>query len=99
MSALSLSRTPDLLRSTPSWRFMPKWGQSASAGEIRKEEARRLVWSTVIMLGCGANARRATELFQLDLHVSKPENFAVLFPGEDDYSSLADIDRMFSGKE
>ncbi|KAG8862085.1 hypothetical protein FRB96_002115 [Tulasnella sp. 330] len=97
--ALSFSRTPDLLRSTPSWRFMPKWGQNGSVGEIEKEEARRLVWSTVIILGSDANARRAAGFPRLDLHISKPENFAILFPGEDDYSSLPDVDRVYSGKE
>ncbi|KAG8852249.1 hypothetical protein FRB96_008895 [Tulasnella sp. 330] len=71
---LSLSRTPELLRSTPSWGFMPRWAQNAKVEEIKKEEARRLVWSSVVMLGSNANARRAAGFPQLELHIGKPEN-------------------------
>ncbi|KAG8852253.1 hypothetical protein FRB96_008899 [Tulasnella sp. 330] len=97
--SLSLSETPELLRSTPSWSLIPGWAQDARAGEIKKEVARRLVWNSVIMLGCDASARRAAGLPQLDLYISKPENLAILFPGEDNYSSLQNVDEGHSGKE
>ncbi|KAG8875594.1 hypothetical protein FRB98_007719 [Tulasnella sp. 332] len=84
---LSLSSTPEMMVSTPSWKFTPKWAKDGTQGVIQREEARRLVWNSVIMVGCHANARRAVGLSQLDLHINKPENFAVLFPGEDVCSS------------
>ncbi|KAG8854816.1 hypothetical protein FRB96_007345 [Tulasnella sp. 330] len=70
----SLASTPEVLRSTPSWTFLPRWAPNASLAEIRREEARRLVWSTIIMLGCDAFARQAAGIPQLDLHISRPEN-------------------------
>ncbi|KAG9006032.1 hypothetical protein FRB93_009133 [Tulasnella sp. JGI-2019a] len=97
--ALSFVRSLDLLRPTPSWTFMPRWASNATQGEIRKEEARRLVWSTLVMLGSDAAARQAGAVPQLDLHVTKLENFALLFPGEDNYTSLPDVDTKYSGKE
>ncbi|KAG8880804.1 hypothetical protein FRB98_004740 [Tulasnella sp. 332] len=71
---LSLSTTPELLRSTPAWRLTPRWVPDASDWEIKKEEARRLVWGSLMLLGCHANARRAAGLSQLDLYISRPEN-------------------------
>ncbi|KAG8869351.1 hypothetical protein FRB97_001322, partial [Tulasnella sp. 331] len=96
---LSLATTPEALRSTPEWTYLPRWAPNSSRAEIRREEARRLVWNTVVMLGTDACARQAGGILQSDLHISKPENFAVLFPGEDDYSSSPTIDSMYSGKE
>ncbi|KAG8880805.1 hypothetical protein FRB98_004741 [Tulasnella sp. 332] len=76
--ALSLLTTPELLRSTPAWKLTPRWTLNASLGEIQKEEARRLVWSTVLMLGCNANARLTVGLPQQDLYISRPENVSFL---------------------
>ncbi|KAG8993319.1 hypothetical protein FRB94_001764 [Tulasnella sp. JGI-2019a] len=97
--ALSFARSPEVARSTPTWTDMPRWAPDATWAEIRKEEARRLVWSAVIMLGCDAAARQAGGLPQLDLHISNPENFALLYAGEENYSSLPGVDKMYSGKE
>ncbi|KAG8871304.1 hypothetical protein FRB97_008817, partial [Tulasnella sp. 331] len=95
--ALALSETPELPRSI--WLYVPRWAPNGSLTEIRKEEARRLVWTSVIMLGCDAIGRRAAGLPQINLYATKPENFRLLFPGEDDYSSLPDVDAVHSGKE
>ncbi|KAG9021992.1 hypothetical protein FRB95_001011 [Tulasnella sp. JGI-2019a] len=78
---------------------MPRWASNATPAEIRKEEALRLVWSTLVMLGSDAAARQAGAVVQLDLHVTKLENFALLFPGEDNYTSLPDVNTKYSGKE
>ncbi|KAG8853246.1 hypothetical protein FRB96_008330 [Tulasnella sp. 330] len=97
--ALSLATSPEAARSTPTWTGMPRWAPDASWGEIKKEEARRLVWCSVIMLGCDAAVRQASGRPQLDLFVSKPENYALLYSGEDNYSSLPGVDMTYSGKE
>ncbi|KAG8915345.1 hypothetical protein FRC01_003695, partial [Tulasnella sp. 417] len=36
---------------------------------------------------------------QLDLHLAKPENYALLYPGETLYAARPDIDAAFSAKE
>ncbi|KAG8985545.1 hypothetical protein FRB93_005781 [Tulasnella sp. JGI-2019a] len=97
--ALSLVNSPEALRCTPTWASMPRWVPNATSTEIRKEEGRRLVWNALIILGSEAAARQAGGIPQLDLYVTKPENLAILFPGEDDYASLPDVDAKYSGKE
>ncbi|KAG9027376.1 hypothetical protein FRB95_007808 [Tulasnella sp. JGI-2019a] len=97
--ALSLVKSPETLRCTPTWASMPRWAPNATSTEIRKEEGRRLVWNAIILLGSEAAARQAGGIPQLDLYVTKPENLALLFPGEDDYASLPDVDTKYSGKE
>ncbi|KAG8999349.1 hypothetical protein FRB94_006212 [Tulasnella sp. JGI-2019a] len=96
---LSLARNPDVLRCTPTWGSIPRWAPNATWAEIRKEEGRRLVWSALVMLGQDAAVRQASGMPQLDLYVSKPENIALLFSGEDNYTSLPDVDTTYSGKE
>lgn len=76
--ALSLASSPEVLRSTPAWGAMPRWAPNATWAEIRREEARRLVWSAVVMLGSDANTRQAGGISQLDLHVTKAENVSVV---------------------
>ncbi|KAG8995034.1 hypothetical protein FRB93_001224 [Tulasnella sp. JGI-2019a] len=97
--SLSLSRSPDVLRFTPLWDAMPRWVPNATWAEIRKEEGRRLVWSSLGMLGMDTAARQASAMPQQDLHVTKQENFALLFPGEEDHTSLPNEDTAHSGKE
>ncbi|KAG8878923.1 hypothetical protein FRB97_002112, partial [Tulasnella sp. 331] len=72
--ALSLAMSPEVLKSTPTWGTMPRWTADASWAEIRKEEARRLVWSSVIMFATDANARQVCGTPLLDLFISKAEN-------------------------
>ncbi|KAG8968159.1 hypothetical protein FRB90_010832, partial [Tulasnella sp. 427] len=80
----------------------PKWDAydlERDYGEIRKEESRRLVWSTLTLAAGDTGARLALEQPQLDLHIAKPENYALLYPGETLYASRPDIDSAFSAKE
>ncbi|KAG8856437.1 hypothetical protein FRB96_006403 [Tulasnella sp. 330] len=76
--ALSLAGSSEAQKSTPLWLSTPRWDSEASWAEIRKEEARRLVWSTVSVLGGDAAARVALGWPQLDLHAAKPENIAAI---------------------
>lgn len=102
--ALSLGScaTPTVRGSTPLWMLTPKWDAydvNLDYGEIRKEESRRLVWSTLTLVGGDRGARLALEQPQLDLHLAKPENYALLYPGETLYAARPDIDSAFSAKE
>ncbi|KAG9034444.1 hypothetical protein FRB95_013241 [Tulasnella sp. JGI-2019a] len=97
--ALSLAGSSEAQKSTPLWLSTPKWDPEASLAEIQKEEARRLVWSTVTVVGANAATRMALGQPQLYLHAAKPENYAVLFPGEELYASRPEVDILFSGKE
>ncbi|KAG9005215.1 hypothetical protein FRB94_001763 [Tulasnella sp. JGI-2019a] len=97
--ALSLADNPETARSTPAWLPMPRWKSDASWAEIQREEARRLVWSSIVLLGADAAVRLADGHRQLDLHISKAENYALLYPGEEVYASLSDEKARHAGKE
>ncbi|KAG9007580.1 hypothetical protein FRB93_007616 [Tulasnella sp. JGI-2019a] len=97
--ALSLSRNPETARSTPAWSKMPGWGDNESEAEIRKEQARRLVWSAVVISAVISVTRLVDGYRQLDLHVARPENLAVMYPGEEALSREAKITTQYSGKE
>lgn len=72
--ALSLAHSPEAARSTPIWTTMPRWPETTDWVEIKKEEARRLVWSSITMLSSDAAWRAAAGQLQLDLHLARPEN-------------------------
>ncbi|KAG9008238.1 hypothetical protein FRB94_013598 [Tulasnella sp. JGI-2019a] len=97
--ALSMARKPETGRSTPVLSTMPSWGEDQSRSAIHKEEARRLVWSSLSMLSLDGATRLASGEQQLDLHISRAENFALLYPGEDAYSLVPEVDAAYSGKE
>ncbi|KAG9005213.1 hypothetical protein FRB94_001761 [Tulasnella sp. JGI-2019a] len=97
--ALSLSGNPEAARCTPEWGTVPRWGLSETWADIRKEEARRLVWSSVNLLSGHAASSLSCGTRLLDLHISRPENFALLFTGENEHSSIPEVDAVFSGKE
>ncbi|KAG8863476.1 hypothetical protein FRB96_008216 [Tulasnella sp. 330] len=96
---LSLARYPETARSTPVWSTMPGWGNNPTPAEVWKEEARRLVWSSVTMSTADAAARLANGEQQLDLYIARPENFALLYAGEEVHSSLPETDADYSAKE
>ncbi|KAG8899147.1 hypothetical protein FRB99_006898 [Tulasnella sp. 403] len=98
-NTISLSNVPEAARSTPFWLMSPMWKADLSYAEIRKEESRRLVWSTLALVGGESGARVALQAPQINLHVAKPENYALLYPGEALYASSPAIDSAFSGKE
>lgn len=77
--ALSLARNPETVRSTPVWSTMPGWGHDPSPAEVQKEEARRLVWSSVTMSTADAATRLANGEQQLDLYIARPENVRIRF--------------------
>ncbi|KAG9007525.1 hypothetical protein FRB94_014294 [Tulasnella sp. JGI-2019a] len=97
--ALSLAGSPEAQKSTPLWLSTPKWDPDADLADIRREEGRRLVWSSITVLCGDATARLALGWPQLNLYASKPENYALLLPGEDLYASRPEVDAVFSGKE
>ncbi|KAG8885312.1 hypothetical protein FRB98_001851 [Tulasnella sp. 332] len=96
---LSLARYPETARSTPVWSTMPGWGNNPTPAEVWKEEARRLVWSSVTMSTADAAARLANGEQQLDLYIARPENFALLYAGEEVHSSLPETDADYSAKD
>ncbi|KAG8884785.1 hypothetical protein FRB97_003306 [Tulasnella sp. 331] len=97
--ALSLASTPETSRCTPEWGIVPRWGSNRTWADIRKEEARRLVWSSVFLLSGDALARLVSGTRQLDLHINRPENYALLYPGEEAYASIPEVDAVYPSKE
>ncbi|PIL35204.1 transcription factor [Ganoderma sinense ZZ0214-1] len=75
---------PTVSEVAPLWEMTTMWPNGLMEGEIRKEECRRLVWSSV-MLSAGQNAYAAAdgELDRTELFIKDYRNLAILFPGED----------------
>ncbi|KAH8104576.1 hypothetical protein BXZ70DRAFT_921504 [Cristinia sonorae] len=74
---------PTAQRVTPLWLTTPAWGANWSEAEINKEECRRVVWSSMMLSAGHSSYTTASGGFsQLNLFVSDPANYAILFPGE-----------------
>ncbi|KAI0917327.1 hypothetical protein AcW1_007456 [Taiwanofungus camphoratus] len=74
---------PGAVELTPMWSGAPGWSSNWSEGEIKKEEYRRLVWSSVILAsGYSSYTTAMAGTLPLDLFILNPANYALLFPGE-----------------
>lgn len=66
----------------PLWGATPAWNEGWSEGEIRKESCRRLCWSSSILAAGHVSYTMAHRSKGLDLFISNPANYALLFSGE-----------------
>ncbi|KAJ7108623.1 hypothetical protein C8R44DRAFT_636323 [Mycena epipterygia] len=67
---------------TPLWTQTPGWSASWSEAEIRKESSRRLCWSSMA-LAAGHSAYSSVNRGHIvNLFISDPSNYALLFSGE-----------------
>ncbi|KAJ7095744.1 hypothetical protein B0H15DRAFT_774458 [Mycena belliarum] len=75
---------------TPAWAKTPAWDTSWSEAEIRKESCRRLCWSSIILAAGHSNYTFANRSHIVELFISDPSNYALLFSGESlDHSPAA----------
>ncbi|KAI0671084.1 hypothetical protein C8Q78DRAFT_1033916 [Trametes maxima] len=75
---------PAVLEVAPLWQATAMWPTALTEGEIRKEECRRLVWSSVT-LAAGHNSYTSagsTGFERTDLFIKHYDNYALLLPGE-----------------
>ncbi|KAL7279744.1 hypothetical protein ACG7TL_006151 [Trametes sanguinea] len=74
---------PGVLELAPLWDATAMWPSELSEGELRKEEGRRLVWSSV-MLAAGHNSYTSAraDVEKAELYIKRYENYALLLPGE-----------------
>ncbi|KAI0372180.1 hypothetical protein BV20DRAFT_940530 [Pilatotrama ljubarskyi] len=82
--SFTLGHTWPMVREfAPLWDMTPTWQSQWTESEIRKEECRRLVWSSV-MLTAGHSSYTAAnpEMEVQQLFLMDPRNYALLFPGE-----------------
>lgn len=73
---------PSAVEHAPLWGVTPAWDDSWTAGEIRKESCRRLCWSSMILAASHSSYATAHCSQSLDLFISDPSNYALLFSGE-----------------
>jgi len=66
----------------PMWESTPAWDENWSEGDIRKESIRRLCWSSMIIAAGHISYTMAHRSQGLDLFISNPSNYALLFSGE-----------------
>ncbi|KZT73776.1 hypothetical protein DAEQUDRAFT_661448 [Daedalea quercina L-15889] len=74
--------SPDAMELAPLWSHTAGWLADWTEGDIRREECRRLVWSSIIMVAGYASYNTATGKLTPELSLMDPSNLAVLFPGE-----------------
>ncbi|KAG9101620.1 hypothetical protein FS749_005158 [Ceratobasidium sp. UAMH 11750] len=79
---LSIVCTTTHAQMTPFWVSSPGWDPSWTEAEIRREESRRLVWSS-LTLAAGFTAHDAAFAKDpADLHLVHASNYALCFPAE-----------------
>ncbi|KAF8967057.1 hypothetical protein BDZ97DRAFT_1804957 [Flammula alnicola] len=66
----------------PMWGATPAWDDSWTEADIRKESCRRLCWSSTILAAGHSSYTTAHRSESLDLFISDPANYALLFSGE-----------------
>ncbi|PPQ66262.1 hypothetical protein CVT24_007280 [Panaeolus cyanescens] len=66
----------------PLWGPTPAWDDTWTPGEIRKESCRRLCWSAMILAAGHISYTSSHRSQSLDLFISDPANYALLFSGE-----------------
>ncbi|RPD73973.1 hypothetical protein L226DRAFT_488145, partial [Lentinus tigrinus ALCF2SS1-7] len=67
----------------PQWSATTIWPDKLSEGEIRKEEGRRVVWSSIMLAaGHAGYASADAQLERADLYIKDYHNYALLFPGQ-----------------
>ncbi|KAF8582821.1 hypothetical protein K439DRAFT_1350360 [Ramaria rubella] len=67
---------------TPLWVATPAWNPDWTVSEIRKEESRRLCWSSLQLAAGHTSHAAAFSAPPLDYFCIEPANYALLFPGE-----------------
>jgi len=67
---------------TPLWTQTPAWNASWSEAEIRKESCRRLCWSAMTLAAGHSAYSSASRTHGVNLFISDPSNYALLFSGE-----------------
>ncbi|KAH8119434.1 hypothetical protein DFH11DRAFT_1501181 [Phellopilus nigrolimitatus] len=69
-------------RLSPNWSTSISWDATWSVEEIQREETRRLCWAALSLAAAHTAHCAAFHTEPLDLFLSRPENYALLFPGE-----------------
>ncbi|OBZ71009.1 hypothetical protein A0H81_09136 [Grifola frondosa] len=74
---------PEAVEYAPLLCWMPAW-TDVSESEIRKEECRRLAWSSLMVVASHSSYATSDNAFSplMDLFIMDPANYALLFPGE-----------------
>ncbi|KAI0718232.1 hypothetical protein C8T65DRAFT_737463 [Cerioporus squamosus] len=74
---------PNVTEIAPLWEATTMWPDNMAEGEIRKEEGRRVVWSSIMLAAAHAGYASAdAQLDRADLFIKDYHNYALLFPGE-----------------
>ena len=76
------SMNPQTAKMTPFWLETPGWNSSWSLAETRYEEQRRLVWCALMLATAQVSFTNSLGQPPLDLAITKPWMFKILFPGE-----------------
>ncbi|KAF8878849.1 hypothetical protein BD779DRAFT_1553503 [Infundibulicybe gibba] len=65
-----------------SWVYPLPWDSSWSPRQIRDEECRRLCWSALSLIASYTSQCAALNIEPINLFLSNPANYTLLFPGE-----------------
>ncbi|KAI0741707.1 hypothetical protein C8Q80DRAFT_1195731 [Daedaleopsis nitida] len=72
---------PAIAEVAPTWGVITMWPSKMGEGEMRKEEFRRMVWSS-LMLTAGHHCSTSMMGDTLDLYIGDHASYSLLFPGD-----------------
>jgi len=87
------SQWPEAQSQAPGWLTTPMWNSQWTEGEIKKEECRRLCWSTLMLVSGHTSYSDAVNWRIQELFMVEPSNYSIFFPGE---SLLPSQTRIYS---
>ena len=70
---------PEALTQVPLWATTAMWNPKWTEGEIKKEECRRLCWSTLMLISGHTSFAEAVDWGPLDLFMVEPSNVGATF--------------------
>ncbi|PCH40106.1 hypothetical protein WOLCODRAFT_98280 [Wolfiporia cocos MD-104 SS10] len=82
--------SPEMVELAPAWSHTPAWLSEWTEAEMHREECRRLVWSSVMLVAGYTSYNAAYAFPQLDLYIMEPSNFRLLFLGESLFPSTCE---------
>ncbi|KAF7298870.1 Zn(2)-C6 fungal-type domain-containing protein [Mycena indigotica] len=80
----------------PLWAQTPAWNSEWSEAELKQEACRRLCWSAMILAAGHSNYSYTSRTRSMELFISDPSNYALLFSGESVTHSPAAKDTVWA---
>ena len=72
------SQWPEAYQQVPNWASTPMWNREWTEGEIKKEECRRVCWSSLMLVSGQSSFADAVNWKLQDLFIAEPSNVGAI---------------------